>query len=278
MTTWHYSGNGNAMVIIDNRGLHISHSELEQIVPALCNRSAIALPPAEGVLAITSSSSLQLSADFFNPDGSFGAMCGNGGRTLLHWANDANLLPVGMPVILSVSGRTYSAWRDVFGVSSLVFPAPIEEKYFPRSSLSGIDVETWYVNVGSDHVVLYDVGEGRFDAVKLRSHPAFERGVNVSMVQVESRNELSLSTFERGVERITGACGTGALCAAVVSWRLGLVDTSVKLTPPSGIPLTVSIHQANDVIDKLELAGPTEVDSTPQFFDRSSLHYQSTDL
>ena len=47
----------------------------------------------------------------------------------------------------------------------------------------------------------------------------FPEGVNVSVVNVVSRNQINVLTFERGVG-LTEACGTGAGASAFASFKM----------------------------------------------------------
>lgn len=55
-------------------------------------------------------------------------------------------------------------------------------------------------------------------APQVRNHERFApRGVNVNVIYHENGGNLFLRTYERGVEGETGACGTGALSAAIAA-------------------------------------------------------------
>ena len=56
---------------------------------------------------------------------------------------------------------------------------------------------------------------------------------NVDFVEVLSRKELKLNTYERGVG-FTYACGTGASSAFVISYLKGICDNPVKVILPYG--------------------------------------------
>ncbi len=67
----------------------------------------------------------------------------------------------------------------------------------------------------------------------LQNHPEFPEGVNVTLIQVLSRTQIKVRTFERGVG-LTHACGSGALAAAIVGIEEGWLDPSVTISLPFG--------------------------------------------
>lgn len=82
----------------------------------------------------------------------------------------------------------------------------------------------WFLDTGTRHLVRfvdnvadYDVtGEGR----RLRHDPRFApQGVNVNFVQVNvPGQEITVRTFEKGVEDETLACGTGIVASSLATW------------------------------------------------------------
>ena len=86
----------------------------------------------------------------------------------------------------------------------------------------------------------------------LESHERFPDRVNVSFMQIQSRSEIKLRVYERGVGE-TEACGSGACASAIHGMELGLLDREVAVQLPGG-KLTVS-WQGGD--ERVWLGGPT---------------------
>lgn len=125
-TLYKYHGAGNDFIIIDNRDGHIKDEDLAAggrlEVTRLCNRHyGIG---SDGLMLLEEPT--QGSADccfrmrFFNPDGSEGMMCGNGGRCIVAFAAYCGILPA------SCNGHTNSKTPDKY-----IFEAPdgIHEAY-----------------------------------------------------------------------------------------------------------------------------------------------------
>jgi len=78
------SGAGNDFIIIDNRGaaLPADHAALAR---TLCDRHfGIG---ADGLLLLENSPAADFAMRYYNSDGSYGGMCGNGGRCLARYAH-----------------------------------------------------------------------------------------------------------------------------------------------------------------------------------------------
>lgn len=257
----HMSGAGNTFIVGDGR------DEIAQLPPGAV-RSLIEQHPREdgaaieGVLVLRSIDSSMITGDFYNPDGTYGMMCGNGARCLVRFACDHGAQG-STELQLVLNGASYGARQHDDTTVSIVFPPPIDEREYPIGSLENVDIPVSYVNVNSDHVVIDGPCDGRRPIVQiLRHHPAFPRGVNVNMVDVVSPTHLRIATFERGVEGITGACGTGALSSCIALWRAGRCADTVTITPPSQRSLTVTLHHSHSTLTACTLRGDAQYDHT----------------
>jgi diaminopimelate epimerase len=93
----------------------------------------------------------------------------------------------------------------------------------------------------------------------IRRHRAFGRaGANVDFVG-RSGQALRLRTYERGVEGETWACGTGAVAAALVGWKLGWTRPPVKLRVRGGETLNVSFRTEGGLARDVRLSGPARI-------------------
>jgi diaminopimelate epimerase len=68
----------------------------------------------------------------------------------------------------------------------------------------------------------------------LRYRDEFPDGVNVNFVEKQQDGALRQRTYERGVENLTRACGTGATAIASVLMKRGVVDPPVELVVDGG--------------------------------------------
>lgn len=253
-------GAGNDFVLFDNRSMKMSDEEIEDLTPALSHRKyGIG---SDGVIALNYDHSKQadLVMTYKNPDGSDAGMCGNGARCFANYA-----VTLGAPTSFSfrVHDKIYRAETDE-NSATIFFPL--------ETSIETIDVDgKEYLNIytNTEHVVCSVPGDqlniesdltekGRF----LRNHDAFHpKGTNVNFISGTGTDELSLQTYERGVEQLTLACGTGAIASALAWHHLqnesgGEFSYNINV---KGGTLTVhfSFSEAKEQYSSIKLEGPT---------------------
>ena len=196
-------GAGNDFILIDDR---------DGSFP--CERSVLAALGArgtgvgcEGIILVQKSARLDFRMKFFNPDGSEAEMCGNGARCVAAFArkigaakSDAMRFEtlagdVGAEIV--GAGLVRVAMPDPKDLRDNFVNSGVPHSIVPVSGLEGIDVE----------------GEGR----RIRHSAAFApAGTNVDFVVYHAPDRVDIRTYERGVEAESGACGTGAVAAALV--------------------------------------------------------------
>jgi diaminopimelate epimerase len=243
-------GNGNDFILIDEfRGEVIP--DKSGFAARYCNRRfGIG---ADGVLYLGKSDKADISMRIFNSDGSEAEMCGNGIRCLAKYALDEGYItksasvetPAGnLSVALRIGDET---WITV----NMGIPVFEREKIpakgmgeFLNVPLHGFNVSA--VNTGVPHAVIFvDSFESRLMAIapEIRYDPVFPKGINVNFVILNSRDEITVHTYERGVEAETLSCGTGCVASAAVAHKLGKTCRKVKVNTEGG---ELRIILAND--------------------------------
>jgi diaminopimelate epimerase len=213
--------------------------------------------------------------NYYNRDGSYGAMCGNGARCIAQFAIDNKILVL-KEFTLEAVNKVYRAKISGNSIVKIYFPPP--DSFRLNLNIDKVNgLNTVIVNnmlVGSDHLVIYIKDETNKDVFQsssldevnielwgsvLRYHPDFApAGANVNFVDVFPPHELRVRTYERGVERETLACGTGIISSAVISSLLKKVSSPVKVLSQSGEWLTVDFNLSGDKISNLSLEGPAK--------------------
>ena len=109
-TIYHFSGAGNDFVVIDGREGDVSAFREVPRIEALCQEYKTdglmilgqEMPGQAGhdVMADPDRPSVDFTMEFYNPDGSGGMMCGNGGRCIVAFADYLGIKPASGGVFL----------------------------------------------------------------------------------------------------------------------------------------------------------------------------------
>lgn len=218
MTFHKYHGAGNDFILLDDRGGDL-HEQFDQATIAHWCHRRFGIG-ADGLMLLRTHPDYDFEMIYYNSDGAPSSMCGNGGRCIVRFAHDLgilreeyNFLAVDGPhrARLLENGWVSLEMLDVEDVSE-----PEAGKVFVLDTGS-----PHYINFVDDSNTVDVVAEGR--AIR-NSDPYVENGINVNFVSTDGK-QLSIATYERGVEDETLACGTGVTAAAIAAVRRsGIAD------------------------------------------------------
>ena len=241
-----YHGAGNDFIMIDDR-----HNEIrldQATVAHMCHRHfGIG---ADGLILLRKSTDAAYEMVYHNADGAIGSMCGNGARCAYAFAAKIGLAD-GRVGFLAYDGL-HEAWRNSESVS------------ITMRDVNGIEQTdgAFILDTGSPHYVLFVdhlgevevVGEGR----RIRNSDRFRAGgINVNFVEIR-QGHLRVSTYERGVEDRTLACGTGVTAVALAyAVKAGLASGPVSLKADGG-ELSVGFQRSGDAFSEIVLTGPAQ--------------------
>ena len=224
-----YHGAGNDFLLADNRDglLTLNAGQVRH----LCDRHLGF--GADGVMLLEKSDTCDFRMVFYNPDGSTGMMCGNGGRCIVAYAAYLGVVSGKFPVVFEAPDGIHTANilprssgdQEGFRMVRLKMSDVCGVEFFPEEKACFLDTGTRhlvkFVSGLDDYPVLE---EGR----KLRNDPRFApEGTNVNFVEpLRSLNGaevpvLCVRTFEKGVEDETLACGTGIVASALAAFSQG---------------------------------------------------------
>ncbi len=268
-----YSGAGNDFVMVNNITEKIPADKQEELTIKLCNEK---FPQIDGVIFADkpemNGSSIRM--NYFNRDGSFGAMCGNGARCVSMFAYKNGLITEKVFNIEAVNDLYSAVIIDDVNVK-IGFPEPKEVRTGIHITANFGEVEkklnVSFVNVGSDHIILFIDEEINKIALSckhmdeldvnsagpiLRFHDDFKpRGGNVNFAQLLPDGKIRLRTYERGVERETLACGTGIISTGIAAMLSKGLISPVRVQVQSGEILTVEGDLKGGRITGLTLTG-----------------------
>ena len=210
---------------------------------------------SDGLILIQPSDKADVRMRMFNADGSESEMCGNGVRCVAKYAFDHGLtknnplkVETGrgvLPIALELAGGKVKQATVDMGEPILDLPAiPVDVSKVSKTGEHAyalpshvIALPGTFVSMGNPHVTFFVDDVKAIDLEKIgpqiEHSPAFPRRINVHFVQIHSRGEVTMRTWERG-SGITLACGTGACAVAVSGVLTGRTDRRVLAHLPGG--------------------------------------------
>lgn len=235
-----YSGAGNDFAIA--LASDLGSREPSDLAPLICPRATGV--GVDGLIVVEPRGRDRVGARFFNPDGSEFSTCGNGTRCIARFAGWRGLTSGSAIAIQTVAGVVQAT---VKGESvALDYEMQIWVERAVSVTYHGSPHRGWLVQVGTPHVVIpiETMPEGKIEALAapIRSDPTLgASGANVDLVVRASAAEVSIRTYERGVEAETLACGSGAMAAALALHEAGLTERTLTLHTRSGEILEVTL-------------------------------------
>lgn len=241
-----YHGAGNDFLIADNRDGHLSLSE--EVIRHLCDRHTGF--GADGVMLLESGSGKDFNMVYFNPDGSGGMMCGNGGRCIVAFAADCGAVSPDSTIVFDAADGEHLASIPENGMKG---EKTVRLKMKDVSGITAYPEEDgFFLDTGTRHYVKFVSGLADYPVLSegpvLRHDSRFAPvGTNVNFVEVaggpastvrtictakgdsstleaegQASTVLAVRTFEKGVEYETLACGTGIVASAMASFVRGV--------------------------------------------------------
>jgi len=258
------SGAGNDFIVIDNRAGRIKNGS--HLARRLCDRHwGIG---ADGLILIERSKKADYQMKYYNADGSYGGMCGNGGRCAALYCFSAGI---------ANRSHTFEAVNHLYRAAvkrNSVALRMIE----PRNLTLDISLKTsfgvipaHFVNTGAPHVVIDAHRIKRqfqnLDDVpvlvlgrEIRNHQMFHpEGTNVNVIEILGAKSIRMRTYERGVEAETLACGTGAVATAIIASAKHGMISPIYIHTRSKVTLRVAFKKNGNNIDEVILSGPAKV-------------------
>ena len=218
---------------------------------------------SDGLILILPTPDADVRMRMFNADGSEAEMCGNGVRCVAKYAYDHGLThanPMRVQTgngVLSIAvdveaGRVKTATVDMGPPVLDLDKIPVKQgalghnaaysnrgdyEYDLALKAKGVTTPATFVSMGNPHAVFFvdDVAavDLNVSGPAVENYVAFPKRINAHWVQVVSRGDVIMRTWERG-SGITLACGTGACAVAVAGALTGRTDRRVLAHLPGG--------------------------------------------
>lgn len=207
--------------------------------------------------------------DFYNADGSGAKMCGNASRSVGHYAYVEGLalrkhsfLSGSGVISIEVDSQNPTFVQSDLGICKLLQESIESNPY---------GVAQWYLlDMGVPHLVgfvqdptylplhkdfcleaLRKTYDANINLAYIESHPSTDMFAHQrSFSCKQNKHTIRFLTYERGVEDITQACGTGSASVFMMAHKLRLCGERAILLPPSGEHLELAMDQDSHILLK----------------------------
>ncbi|HED00620.1 MAG TPA: diaminopimelate epimerase [Proteobacteria bacterium] len=255
------SGSGNDFIIIDNRSGLVGVNEGSAWARRLCRRKVSV--GADGLILIEPPTmpNTDFKWRFYNADGSEAEMCGNGGRCAARFAY-VNLIASPRMTFETIAGLIRAEVTD-HRVKLEMMPSRDLRMDIKVLTNQG-EYVVHFINTGVPHVVYFVSDLNKVNILELgrsiRFHAAFQpAGTNVNFVRILDKENISIRTYERGVEDETLACGTGSVAAAIIASLKHGVVPPVHVQTRGGEKLDVYFKSGPGGINNVFLEGEAKI-------------------
>jgi diaminopimelate epimerase len=239
------NGAGNDFVMIDNRAgdLQLASEQISKI----CDRHRGV--GADGVLVLerpTNGANFRMR--YYNADGGEAEMCGNGARCFARYASHI----AGPVEKLSFETPAGVIGADLHGeLVCLQMSEPKDLRLGIKIPLSDKVLDGHFVNTGVPHAV---IPVDDLEKVDVRGTGS----ANANFLKRRGGRQISIRTYERGVENETLACGTGVVASALVFAATERVDGPIEVLVRGGNELKVGFDKVGDRFLNVTLTGPAD--------------------
>ena len=242
-----YQGTGNDFILIDNRREIFSKNDTK-LIQQLCDRRfGIG---ADGLILLENDKISDFKMVYYNSDGNESSMCGNGGRCIVAFAKQLNVIE-NETTFIAVDGEHY-AKISAEGIVSL-----------QMKNVDEIKMASDYVflNTGSPHHITLVEDVKSVPVKEIGSQTRYSNlygkaGSNVNFVEMISDSLFAVRTYERGVEDETLSCGTGVTAAAIAMHAIGKTTSNVISLLVEGGELKVTFKKEGKKYTDVFLIGP----------------------
>jgi len=234
-----YQASGNDFILINQFNNNFLLNKKK--IGFLCDRNLGV--GADGLIIIRNTAKADFEMKFYNPDGSE-SFCGNGSRCAVHYAASNKISKKNISMFLA-RNKYHEAYINKSKVSI---------KMNDISNIKKINND-FYIDLESPHYVRIcdDLNNIDFkkniEKIKIDNNAKYGN-FNINLVQIISKNEINVRTFEKGVEGETLSCGTGAIASSIAAsfkkckspLKINFTGGSMKVTFTKNINIFKNIY------------------------------------
>lgn len=216
---------------------------------------------ADGVEWLSPALDADIKATLLNADGSEAEISGNGTRCVAAYLCSEQAKE---RVVIETGAGLKTCTLTVHQNSTYEFETAMGEPQVGEEysvKLSTGTARGVPVSMGNPHYVVFVqdfAPDWQLQAAEIGRDPSFKHGVNVEIVSISSKREISVHFFERGVGE-TQSSGTGSCASAVAAIATGRAESPVRVIAPGGAQL---VRWEREVF----LRGPAQLVCRGEFF------------
>lgn len=231
-----YSANGNDFLITTA----IKSANRANLAKKLCDRHDGV--GADGFVVLLPHDRFAYRWEFYNADGSKANMCGNASRCIAHYAVAHKIAPKNHSFLSGAGAIKVRVVRDMVEVN-LGKVRILKENIV--ESFGDLKLDFSLLDSGVPHLVTFVSNKTKSE---LAQNLVFLKtlrdkyNANVNLAVITDKSTIELLTFERGVENITLACGTGMCAVYFLAKSQNLIADKATLIPPSGDKIALRLE------------------------------------
>lgn len=235
-----YSASGNDFLITTA----FRRANRASLAQKLCNRhNGIG---ADGLVVLLPHSRFAYRWEFYNADGSKADMCGNASRCVAHYAYANKIAPKNHSFLSGAGEIKVRVERNEVEVN-LGKVRILRENLLESYGESHFNFTL--LDSGVPHLVAFVSNLNSAQNLAFLKNLCDKYNANVNLAFIADRDTIELLTYERGVENITLACGTGMCAVYYLAKTQNLINDKATLIPPSGDKIALRLEN-NEVCFK----------------------------
>lgn len=248
-TFYKYQGTGNDFVMIDNRLLQFDKTDAQHIAFLCDRRFGIG---ADGLILLENHTEYDFKMVYYNADGHESSMCGNGGRCIVAFAKQLEII------------SNKATFEAIDGLHHAIIENDTVKLQMQNVSTIENHKSHLFLDTGSPHHVtlVEDLKslDVKTEGSKIRYSNLYGKaGSNINFVKKISPDTFAVRTYERGVEDETLSCGTGVTAVALAMHYIGETEKNLINLEVEGGKLQVGFDITDSNYENIWLIGPANM-------------------
>ncbi|WP_418510186.1 diaminopimelate epimerase [Corallibacter sp.] len=248
-TFYKYQGTGNDFVMIDNRLLQFDKTDAQHIAFLCDRRFGIG---ADGLILLENHTEYDFKMVYYNADGHESSMCGNGGRCIVAFARQLEII------------SNKATFEAIDGLHHAIIENDTVKLQMQNVSTIENHKSHLFLDTGSPHhVTLVEDLKSlnvKTEGSKIRYSNLYGKaGSNINFVKKISPDTFAVRTYERGVEDETLSCGTGVTAVALAMHYIGETEKNLINLEVEGGKLQVGFDITDSNYENIWLIGPANM-------------------